>query len=118
MADAAEKETAASEAQQQQHPGGEKAVKEEGAKAEKAAGGNDQISLKVVTQDSTEIFFKIKRQTPLRKLMEAFCNKQGLNINNVRFLSDGVRITGEKSAADLGLENDDVIDAMMNQIGG
>ena len=96
----------------------EKPVKDEPTKQDKPAVNNDQINLKVVTQDSTEIFFKIKRTTPLKKLMEAFCNKQGLSINSVRFLSDGVRITGDKSAADLGLQNDDVIDAMMNQVGG
>ena len=50
--------------------------------------------------------------------MEAFCSKQGLNIQNVRFLSDGVRITPDKTAQDLGLHDGDVIDAMMNQIGG
>ena len=97
--------------------GEEKPVKEEATKTEKA-GNPEQINLKVVTQDSTEVFFKIKKTTPLKKLMEAFCSKQGLNIQNVRFLSDGVRITPDKTAQDLGLHDGDVIDAMMNQIGG
>ena len=87
-------------------------------KPKEKAAGSEQINLKVVTQDSTEVFFKIKKNTPLKKLMEAFCNKQGLNLSAVRFLSDGVRITPDKTAADLGLQDGDVIDAMMNQVGG
>ena len=86
--------------------------------AKEKSGNNEQINLKVVTQDSTEVFFKIKKNTPLKKLMEAFCNKQGLNMSSVRFLNDGVRITPDKTAADLGLQDGDVIDAMMNQVGG
>ncbi|KAL7713157.1 Ubiquitin-like domain-containing protein [Entamoeba marina] len=95
----------------------DKNVKEEVPKTQDK-GSNEQINLKVVTQDSTEVYFKIKKHTPLKKLMDAFCNKQGLNSSNVRFLSDGVRITPEKTAQDLGLQDNDVIDAMMNQIGG
>ncbi|BFU18413.1 ubiquitin family protein [Entamoeba histolytica HM-1:IMSS-B] len=93
-------------------------VKDEPTKTTEKPVNNEQINLKVVTQDSTEVFFKIKKNTPLKKLMEAFCNKQGLNMSSVRFLSDGVRITPDKTASDLGLQDGDVIDAMMNQVGG
>ena len=47
-----------------------------------AAGGEDKkddhINLRVVSQDSNEVFFKIKRTTPLRKLMDAYCARNSL----------------------------------------
>ena len=54
--------------------------------------GGEHINLKVVTQDGNEIYFKCKQTTPLQKLMHAFCNRQGVSTNSVRFLFDGNRI--------------------------
>ena len=54
--------------------------------------GGEHINLKVVTQDGNEIYFKCKQTTPLNKLMDAFCNRQGVSSNSVRFLFDGNRI--------------------------
>ena len=40
------------------------------------AGGKDQhINIKVKAQDGTEIYFKIKRTTQLKKLMDAYCQR-------------------------------------------
>lgn len=39
---------------------------------------DDHINLRVVSQDSNEVFFKIKRTTPLRKLMDAYCARNSL----------------------------------------
>ena len=33
------------------------------------------INIKVKAQDGTEIFFKIKRSTQLKKLMDAYCQR-------------------------------------------
>ena len=38
-----------------------------------AAPGGEQLNIKVKAQDGTEIFFKIKKSTQLKKLMEAYC---------------------------------------------
>ena len=41
-----------------------------------AAGTDAQhINIKVKAQDGTEIFFKIKRSTQLKKLMDAYCTR-------------------------------------------
>lgn len=77
-----------------------------------------QVSLKVVNADGNEVFFKIKRQTPLRKLMDAYCKKQGVNRTQVRFLYDGKPVDENKTPDDLEMEDEDVIDAMVEQIGG
>ncbi|ELK33845.1 Small ubiquitin-related modifier 3 [Myotis davidii] len=56
----------------------------EGVKTE-----NDHISLKVAGQDGSVVQFKIKRHTPLSKLMKAYCERQGLSMRQIRFRFDG-----------------------------
>ncbi|GET86177.1 small ubiquitin protein, putative [Leishmania tarentolae] len=88
-------------------------------KAEVAAAVSaQQISLKVVNADGAEMFFKIKRGTQLKKLIDAYCKKQGISRGSVRFLFDGAPIDEIKTPEDLGMEDDDVIDAMVEQTGG
>ena len=77
----------------------------------------DHLNLKVVTQDGNEIFFKCKAQTALNKLMNAFCQRQGVNLNAVRFIFDGSRINSSQTPEDLEMEDGDVIDVMMEQAG-
>ncbi|KAI3367589.1 hypothetical protein L3Q82_026435 [Scortum barcoo] len=61
-----------------------RALMEEGVKTE-----NDHINLKVAGQDGSVVQFKIKRHTPLSKLMKAYCERQGLAIRQIRFRFDG-----------------------------
>ena len=37
--------------------------------------GSDHINLKVTGQDGSVVHFKIKKNTPLRKLMSAYCER-------------------------------------------
>uniref|UniRef100_A0A673T322 Small ubiquitin like modifier 4 n=1 Tax=Suricata suricatta TaxID=37032 RepID=A0A673T322_SURSU len=62
----------------------------EGVKTE----NNDHISLKVAGQDGSVVQFKIKRHTPLSKLMKAYCERQ------------------------LETEDEDTIDVFQQQTGG
>uniref|UniRef100_A0A8C5SGU2 Small ubiquitin like modifier 2 n=1 Tax=Laticauda laticaudata TaxID=8630 RepID=A0A8C5SGU2_LATLA len=48
---------------------------QEGVKTE----NNDHINLKVAGQDGSVVQFKIKRHTPLSKLMKAYCERQVRN---------------------------------------
>jgi hypothetical protein len=59
-------------------------------------GQSEHLNIKV-TDNNNEVFFKIKRSTQLKKLMDAFCDRQGKNPNSVRFLFDGTRVTGTDS---------------------
>jgi small ubiquitin-related modifier len=38
------------------------------------------------------VYFKIKRSTPLRKLMDAYCQRQAKSQDSIRFLYDGQRV--------------------------
>lgn len=50
--------------------------------------------------------------------MNAYCEKQGRSRNTVRFQFDDNTINGTQTPKDLGLENDDYIEAKLEQIGG
>jgi small ubiquitin-related modifier len=51
----------------------------------------EHLNIKV-TDNNNEVFFKIKRTTQLKKLMDAFCERQGKSATSVRFLFDGTRV--------------------------
>ncbi|KAF3653180.1 Small ubiquitin-related modifier 1 [Capsicum baccatum] len=87
---------------------------------DKKPGGADQvhINLKVKGQDGNEVFFRIKRSTQLKKLMNAYCDRQSVDFNSIAFLFDGRRLRGEQTPDELEMEDGDEIDAMLHQTGG
>ncbi|CAO3654244.1 unnamed protein product [Mucor hiemalis] len=87
-------------------------------KKEAPPGAVEHINLKVVGSDCNEVFFKIKRSTQLRKLMEAYCERQGKQPGSVRFLYDGTRVLPQDTPNELDMDDGDCIDVMVEQIGG
>ena len=68
-------------------------------------------------QDGNIVHFKMKKKTKLKKLMEAYCARQSLQMDQIRFLFDGNRLRGDTQTPDeLAMEDDDVIDAMLFQV--
>ncbi|RIA95929.1 ubiquitin-related domain-containing protein [Glomus cerebriforme] len=80
--------------------------------------GDEHINLKVVGNDHNEVFFKIKRTTQLKKLMDAYCERQGKSLSSLRFLYDGERVQSHNTPQELEMEDGDAIDVMVEQIGG
>lgn len=78
----------------------------------------DHISLKVVDQEGNEVYFKIKRSTPLRKLMDAYCQRQAKSSDSIRFLYDGARVMPDSTPEEMEMEDNDIIDAVLQQTGG
>jgi len=78
----------------------------------------DQILVKVKGQDNSIIQFKIKKGTPFRKLMTAYCEKQGVQLDSMRFKFDGVPIGLNDTPTSLEIEDDDTIEAYLPQTGG
>ncbi|KAI9098673.1 small ubiquitin-related modifier 2-A [Phlyctochytrium arcticum] len=76
------------------------------------------INLKVLGHDQTEIAFKIKRTTPLQRLMDAYVSKTGQDKTSVRFLYDGNRINGHETPDELEMEDNDMIQVTVQQLGG
>ncbi|QIX02082.1 hypothetical protein AMS68_007599 [Peltaster fructicola] len=95
---------------------------EAGAGSPSGAGGDapqapEHLNIKV-TDGNNEVFFKIKRTTQLKKLMDAFCERQGKSPSTVRFLFDGTRVNPTDSPDTLDMEDGDTLDVHQEQIGG
>ncbi|KAG0640116.1 ubiquitin-related domain-containing protein [Tuber brumale] len=78
---------------------------------------SEHLNIKV-TDGNNEVFFKIKRTTQLKKLMDAFCDRQGKTPNSVRFLFDGTRVQGGDSPESLDMQDGDTLEVHQEQIGG
>eukprot|EP00048_Salpingoeca_helianthica_P015228 m.225703 g.225703 ORF g.225703 m.225703 type:complete len:104 (+) comp16764_c0_seq1:48-359(+) len=83
-----------------------------------AGATTEYINLKVTGQDNSEVHFKIKKTTTMRKLIEAYCSRQGVAANSVRFMFDGKAINPDDTPAKLEMEENDAIDVMQQQTGG
>ncbi|GJZ20638.1 small ubiquitin-related modifier 1-like protein [Tanacetum coccineum] len=97
-------------------PGADGAVTQEDEKKPMDQGAH--INLKVKSQDGNEVFFRIKRSTQLKKLMNAYCDRQSVEMNAIAFLFDGRRLRAEQTPDELEMEEGDEIDAMLHQTGG
>ncbi|KAF8717035.1 hypothetical protein HU200_026145 [Digitaria exilis] len=87
-------------------------------KAEPGSGGG-LINIKVQSQVAEDVFFRIKRDVKLRRLMDLYCGKHSLNPKAVKFLGpDGSHIRPMQTPNDVGLEDGDAIDLMLDQEGG
>ncbi|KAF8418054.1 ubiquitin-like protein-like protein SMT3 [Tirmania nivea] len=77
----------------------------------------EHLNIKV-TDGNNEVFFKIKRTTQLKKLMDAFCERSGKMPSSVRFLYDGSRVLGTDSPVNLEMQDGDTLEVHQEQIGG
>lgn len=84
----------------------------------KAEGSTEHINLKVTGQDGSVVHFKIKRNTPLRKLMSAYCDRTGVKVDSMRFRFDGQPINETDTPSMLEMEDGDSIDVFQQQTGG
>lgn len=83
-----------------------------------AEGAADQINIKVKSPEGSSMFFKVKANTKLSKVMNAFCSRSGKDMKALRFFFDGERIQETDTPASIGLSDEDEIDVMMDQVGG
>ncbi|GLI73856.1 SUMO protein smt3 [Penicillium ochrochloron] len=87
------------------------------AEQEAGAAPSEHLNIKV-TDNNNEVFFKIKRSTQLKKLMDAFCDRQGKQMSTVRFLFDGTRVRPEDTPDTLDMADGDTLEVHQEQIGG
>ncbi|KAK0266033.1 SUMO protein smt3 [Friedmanniomyces endolithicus] len=78
---------------------------------------SEHLNIKV-TDNNNEVFFKIKRTTALKKLMDAFCERQGKDIRSCRFLFDGTRVNPTDNPETLDMNDGDTLEVHQEQIGG
>ncbi|KAH6778544.1 small ubiquitin-like modifier 2 [Perilla frutescens var. hirtella] len=92
-----------------------------GQEEDKKTGGDqsESIILKVKDQyGGNEVFFRIKRSTQLKKLMNAYCDRRSMEMDSFTFLSDGPRLREWQTPGELEMEDGDVIYAMLHLTGG
>ncbi|XP_060857975.1 small ubiquitin-related modifier 2-A-like [Metopolophium dirhodum] len=85
---------------------------------ESGDGPSEHINLKVLGQDNAVVQFKIKKNTPLKKLMNAYCERTGISFETVRFRFDGQAITATDTPASLEMEEGDTLEVYQQQTGG
>ena len=68
-------------------------------------------------QDGCIIHFKIKKTMQLKNLMEAYCERMSLLMDQIRFLFDGNRLFETDIPDEVGMEDGDVINAILRQVG-
>jgi len=78
------------------------------------------ISIKVRDGTGNEIAFKLKRTTPMEKLMAAYAQQQGKAPHTLRFFFDNVRLQKDHTfeSEELDMQGGDVIDVHIEQTGG
>lgn len=84
-----------------------------------AAAADEYIRLRVITSDLTnEVHFRVKSATALGRLKRSYCSKLGFQVEELRFVFDGHRITDDDTPKSLGMINDDVIEIYQERTGG
>lgn len=86
---------------------------------DRTAANDEYIRLRVITSDMTnEVHFRVKAATALVRLKRSYCSKLGYQVDELRFVFDGHRITDEDTPKSLGMINDDVIEIYQERTGG
>ena len=81
----------------------------------------EQIHIKVVTPGGRAVYFKCEQTTPLQNVLHAFCHRQCVPTNSVRFLFNGNKINDWQTpqqldmAQQLDMEECAVIDVAVEQ---
>ena len=79
-------------------------------RAKKRKSSSGHIDIRTMDENGTEIWFCIKPTTSLGRPMQVYCNRQGMDVKNLRFMFDGKRIEEAQTPADVGMEDADTID--------
>lgn len=88
------------------------------SESEKPASSKPHLVIKIRDQDNNELNFKVKPTTKFAKIFESFCKQLQKSRGDVRFLLDDQRIAEDKCPQDYEMEDGDVIDCYVAQIGG
>eukprot|EP01031_Cornospumella_fuschlensis_P047734 gene47734-58482_t len=85
---------------------------------EASSGAEAPITLKVRDQAGEEMVFRVKKNTPMKKIFEAYAQRLGLNVSALKFAVDGEAVKDDHTPKMLELSDDDQIDVFIRQTGG
>lgn len=89
-----------------------------GADGEKDGEAESTITLTVKDADGAEMHFKLKKTAKFSKIFDSYAARKGIEKKYFRFLNANELISGEQTPKMLELEDGDVIDARIEQLGG
>ncbi|KAK2640342.1 hypothetical protein Ddye_028137 [Dipteronia dyeriana] len=76
------------------------------------------MTLRVKDKDHNELVFMVRKATPLKKLIDAYCVRKNVELNTFVFLFDGRHLRPEQTPDEAGLGDGDEIDTFQHQLGG
>jgi len=78
-----------------------------------------QINIRIFGPANQEVYFRITVTTPLKKVMELYCNRCGYEMDQILFMFDGDSLREPKmqTPLELQMEDGDSIDAIVKQVG-
>ncbi|KAL3669070.1 hypothetical protein V7S43_005454 [Phytophthora oleae] len=74
--------------------------------------------IRVKDQSGEETFFRVVPHIRMEKIFSAFAARKGLPIYSLRFLLDGMRVSGDETPKTLELKDNDIIGCALEQVGG
>eukprot|EP00956_Cyclotella_meneghiniana_P026739 scaffold58585_cov65-Cyclotella_meneghiniana.AAC.3 len=78
---------------------------------------DNTLTIRVKDQHGEETFFKIKASTQMGKIFRAYASRKGIDSSSLRFTLDGDEIEDYETPSTLELEDQDQIDAILEQRG-
>nr|GLL48659.1 small ubiquitin-related modifier 2-like [Ipomoea trifida] len=79
---------------------------------------NGYIKLKVQMQNKRDQYFTIRRNEALQAVLVGYCKLEGIEFEATRFLLENKRVQGWDTPEELAMEEEDVIDAFQDMLGG
>ncbi|XP_019156496.1 PREDICTED: small ubiquitin-related modifier 2-like [Ipomoea nil] len=76
------------------------------------------IELKVQMQNQRDHYFTIRRNEALQTVLVGYCKLEDKEFEATRFFFDGKRVQACDTPDELGMEEEDVIDAFQEMFGG
>ncbi|KAG1856980.1 ubiquitin-related domain-containing protein [Suillus subalutaceus] len=72
----------------------------------------------VINYEGTQITVKVKHNMPFKKIFDAAEKRFGKEPGTFKFTYDGKRLRAENTPVDMEMEDGDIIDAHLEQLGG
>jgi len=90
------------------------------SEVKKKADDEPSITIILKDQNGEETMFRIKLSTKMGKVFKAFANRKGVGWTSLRFIDSlrgGIPISEDDTPVSLGLEDEDIIDVVLAQVG-
>ena len=76
------------------------------------------ITVKLVHSNHAPVCLKAKRSTLISRVIQSYAQQVGVQPGSLRAIFDGNRLNPEQTMFEAGIEDNDEIDMMIEQLGG